>query len=412
MRKKFLTVFILVWLAAVPSLAAVIDAGAWAEFYAYKVKFPQTQSQFRALEGLRMGVRNAFIPGLSIFARGRVASDLSKKLPSDPDLRIFGAYLEYAVPRNWLIARAGRQFVYAGLGAVTLDGAKFDLMHKGFTLTGYAGSTPGLSFYDLDEVSSWKKSNAYGGRLKYAGHRNLMVGASFQQRNFDNNLDSELGGLDFSYSHKICNIFGRADYDFFFKKLSLLIIRPSLKTASGHSLNLEYLYHRPSLPLHDMFSVFNGKPYHEVRLSPVIKFKHDIYGLGSLTYTKYKGDDNTRFSLGASYLGQSAGFMFSDGYGGRQIGGFANVTYCPMKKLQLYLHGDSFNYKINKDDSDYTPSLAAALGGYLTLMDGLQTRAEAQLLSNRDYKYDTRFYLRIEYSLRHIVGETMGGDVR
>jgi hypothetical protein len=355
-------------------------------------------------------VRNAFVPGFSIFTRGRVATDLSHKFASDPDLRIYGAYLEYAVPRNWLIARAGRQFVYAGLGALTLDGGKIDIMHREFTLTGYVGSTPGLSFYDFDEVNSWKKSNAFGGRLKYSGHHNLTLGASFQQRNFDNNLDSQLGGLDVSYSHKICNIFGRADYDFFFKKLGLLTIRPTIKTESGHSVSLEYLYRRPTLPLHNMFSVFASKPFHQFRISPVVKLPHDIYGLGSLAYTKYKGDNNTRFSVGASYKGQSAGFIFADGYGGRQIGGFANVTYCPMKKLQLYLHGDSFDYKIDKEDSDYTPSLAASLGCYYTIIDGLQTRAEAQLLSNRDYKYDSRFYLRLEYSFRQIISETMGGD--
>jgi hypothetical protein len=411
MREKFLIVFTLVWLAAVPSLAAVIDGGAWAELYSFDNKFPQTQSHLRTLEGLRLGIRDAYIPGLSIFARGRVASDLSHKFSTDPDLRVFGAYLEYTTPTRWLTARAGRQFVFAGLGGITMDGAKIDLLHKsGIGLTGYVGSTPGPTFFDLDEINSWKKSNAFGGRLKYSGLHHWLMGASFQQRNFNDNLDSRLGGLDVTYSDRMCSIFGRGDYDFFFKKLQLIDIRPTIRTPMGHYLGLEYMYHRPSLPLHSMFSVFDSRPYHQARVSPTIKIMPDLFGIGSFVYTRFKNDNNYRFSIGASYQGQSAGFIFSDGYGGRQVGGFGYLTYNLTKMFELYLHGDIFDYKVDKDEDAYTHSLATALGTNITIVKNFQARAEVQLLSNRDYKYDSRFYLRLEYSLRKIVSESIGGD--
>ena len=100
-------------------------------------------------------------------------------------------------------------------------------------------------------------------------------------------------------------------------------------------VSLEYLYRYRSLPLHSMFSVFNNEPYNQFRVSPVVKLTRDLYGLGTLTYTKYKGDNNVRFSLGASYQGQSVGIHFGDGYGGKQIGGFGNLSYSPMKDLEL-----------------------------------------------------------------------------
>jgi len=411
MRKKFLTVFIVLWLAAVPSLAAVIDGGAWAEFYSYKSRFPQTQSQLCSLEGLRLGVRDAFIPGLSIFARGRVASDLSHKYASDPDLRVYGAYLEYVTANRMLTARAGRQFVFAGLGGITLDGGRVDLSHKsGLSFTGYAGTTPGLTFYDLDEINSWKKGNAYGGHLKYKGLHNWVFGASFQQRNFMDNLDSQLGGLDFSYADKMCSLFGRGDYDLFQNRLQLLTVRPTIRCPQGHYVSLEYLYRRPSIPLHSMFSVFNSKPYHQVRISPTMKLMPDLYAITSFTFTQLKGDRNFRMSLGGSYLGQSAGFIFSDGYGGRQIGGFGSLSYNVTDMFEVYLHGDIFDYKVDKDELDYTHSLATVLGANCKVVKNLQTRVEVQLLSNLDYKYDTRFYLKLEYSLRRIINESTGGE--
>jgi hypothetical protein len=411
MRKIVLVLF-LIWLTAAVSWATVIDGGAWAEFYGYKVKLPGTQSHLRSLQGLRLSVTDAYVPGLKIYMRGRVASDLIHKLPSDSDFRVYGGYLEYTTPNRWLMARAGRQFVFAGLGGITIDGGKIDISHKDVTLTGYAGSTPGPSFFDLDEVGSWKKSNAYGGRLKYTGVKRLTAGASFQQRNFDDNLDSQLGGLDLAYSMKRCTFYGRGDYDFFFKRFQLVSIRPTFRLLGGHYVNFEYLYRHRSLPLHSMFSVFDNKPYNQFRVNPVIKLKPQIYALGTFTYTKYENDDNVNFSLGASYRGQSAGFFYGDGYGGKQVGGFANLSYCPIQKLQVYLQGNSFDYKLDDSEADYTPSLAGALGANYELVTNLQTRAEVQLLSNRDYKYDTRFYLRLEYFLKRTVNRTIGGDGR
>ncbi len=411
MRKIVLVLFFVCMTAAV-SRATVIDGGAWAEFYGYKVKIPTTQSHLRSLEGLRLGIKDAYVPGLKIYANGRVASDMLHKLPGDTDFRVYGAYLEYTTPHRLLMARAGRQFVFAGLGGIILDGGQVNLSHKGVTLTGYAGTTPGPTFFDLDEVNSWEKSNAYGGRLKYTGVKHLTAGASFQQRNFEDNLDSQLGGLDLTYSMRRCTFFARGDYDFFFKRFQLFSVRPTMRFKGGHYVNLEYLYRRRDIPLHSMFSVFANKPYNQFRLNPVIKLGRQLYGLGTLTYTRYEDDNNTNFSIGASYMGQSAGFFYGDGYGGQQIGGFANLSYCPIKKLQVYLHGNSFDYKIDDDEDDFSPSLAGALGAYYELVRNLQARAEVQLLSNTDYKYDTRFYLRIEYFLRKTVSETIGGDGR
>src|SRR4030067_2123962 len=103
----------------------IFDAGAWTEFYTFKVP-DQDNQQVRSLQGLRLRASNVGTPGLSFFLRGRVLSDLSEKLASDPDFRIFGAYAEYK-RRDLLMMRVGRQFVSAGIGGFTMDGGRIDL---------------------------------------------------------------------------------------------------------------------------------------------------------------------------------------------------------------------------------------------------------------------------------------------
>ena len=401
MRKLILRplVVLFIILFASTALAEVIDANIFTEFYGYESRVPDEQNQIRSLQGIRLGVHDAFVPGLSFFAQGRVASDLSNKFSSDPDVRVYGAYLQYA-PERWFSARAGRQFVYAGLGGLTLDGGRLDLSYKGATLTGFVGTTPGPSFFDYDAVKGWDESNAYGGRLRYNGLPYWIFGVSFLQRNLNENLESKIGGFDFAYSRGIFSEFVRIDYEMHRKIVKLATVRPRVKLSQGHTIDMEYSYRRPMFGLSNMFSMFKNEPFHQVRLNPTLKLGDRLYGLATFAYTILEDDDNGRISAGASYKGQSAGITFSDGYGGTRLGVFASLSKRLLDKLDAYLYGDMFNYRIDTNEEDTTPSLAASLGANYQMMKGLNSRGEIQLLSNRDLKYDTRFYLKIDYGFR------------
>jgi hypothetical protein len=387
-------------------MAAYIDSGIWTEFYTYKNQYPQKQNQVRSLQGLKLGVNDAFIPGLSVFVRGRVASDLAHKLPTDGDLRVYGAYLEYA-NKSWLTVRAGRQFLATGVSSFTLDGGRLDLNYNNkVKLSGFAGTTPGPQFYDYDKVSPWKKRNAYGGQLKFMALKPWIAQISLLQQNIKNNTDTKTLGADLSYTKSCYSAFGRIDYDMFNKHVRLISIRPRFSTKSGNSLDLEYFYRRPSLGLSNPFSVFYSEPFHQFRIAPVIKIGTNLHALGSLSYTRYKKDNNTRVTAGASYRGQSGGVVFSNGYGGKKLGIFASLFRDITKSLQAYFYADAFNYKLDTQEDDTTPSLAAALGGRFNILKGLDSQAEIQLLSNNDYKYDTRFYLRLSYGFTSKIGGT------
>lgn len=386
-----------------------IDAGLWTEFYSYKQQLPVEQSQLRSLQGMRLGVRDAFVPGLSMFVRGRVANDLSNDLPQDTDLRVFGAYLEYA-RQNWLTVRAGRQFLSPGISAMTLDGGRIDLSYKGdLQLTGYAGTIPGPSFYDLDRVNSWKDRNAFGGQLKFSGLKPFKVGVAFSQREVNENLDSRVMQFDLGYSKGRSSVLGRIDYDLFYERVRLASVKPRLKLPGGHSLDLEYFYRRPSLPMSNPFSVVSNKAFNQIRVNPVVRITPTLHALGSLSYTRFVDENNIRVSLGAAYRGQSLGGVISEGYGGRRYGVFASLFRDITEQLQGYFYGDMYQYKLDTEEDDTDPSLSTALGVRYIIGKGFSTRAEGQLLSNRDYEYDTRFYLRLAYDLHTSIGQDADG---
>lgn len=71
------------------------------------------------------------VAGLSARANARVATDLGDATTwpgTEPELQVIEGYLEYA--RDWLTARAGRQFLTGRLGAYGLDGGRAVARHR------------------------------------------------------------------------------------------------------------------------------------------------------------------------------------------------------------------------------------------------------------------------------------------
>ncbi len=381
-----------------PAVAqTVVDAGAWTEFYTYKV-LNQDDTQIRSLQGLRFGAKNIGIPGLGFFIRGRVASDISHKLASDPDFRVFGAYAEYK-RREQLSLRLGRQFVSAGVSGFTLDGGRIDLSPTGaFKLIGYAGGIPGPSFYDFDQITQWDQRNAFGGQLQYNGIKEFRPSVSYLQRNVSKDVESKIGGFDFTVKTGPYYEWVGINYDFFNDRFSSAVTRAGIEFEGGHRAEFEYFYRRPTFGASNVFSVFQNEPFHQVRVSPIYKINKNLFAQGSLSYTILDDDANTRMALGGSYKGQTLGAVYSDGYGGTRLGLYSFLYYDLLKQLRAYVNADMYNYKLDTGEDDTTPSVSVAFGALANIIDGIDSRAELQLLSNRDLKYDTRFYIKIGYN--------------
>ncbi len=391
-----------------PSEASVVSGNFYTEFYSYRVKLPEDETQIRSLQGLRLNVKDALIPGLSFYARGRLASDISSKLANDPDYRVYGAYLQYVFSNKNASIRAGRHFVYEGLSSLTLDGIRLKLSCKRWlSIAGFVGTTPGPSFFSYDEINEWKNSNAWGGRLQIGATSNLKLNFSYLEKGFQDNLDSRLAGFDARFSsHKFFAEL-RLDYDMLFERMKLFSIRPRYKLKAGHSVRLEYTYRKPSFNKSNIFSVFKSSPYHQVRLNPTYKISPAVHGRGSISYTRYSDDSHLNVRVGASYKGQSGGMVFADGYGGAKLGIYGSVNQPLNGNFVFYARADMYTYKLDSDQENSNSSISTTLGGKYEIFSGLDARAEMQILSNIQYEYDTRFYLKANYSF---ISEGHSGD--
>lgn len=379
--------------------ATAINGNVYTEFYSFKTEDPENQSHLRSLQGFRFNVKDAITPGLSFFGRGRFASDISSKFGTDPDFRVFGAYIQYLSKNRMVLAKVGRQFTYEGLGGFTMDGIKLKAKYqKLFSVTAYAGTLPGPSFFTYDEINGWDDYNVMGGMLTVNAAKKMKFNISFLQKQYNKETDFQLAGVDFSYRKGSFRESARIDYDLQFKRIKLINYRSRFRSSKGHSIILEYRYSQPTFRLSNFFSTVKSKPYNQVRLSPIYKVSPDLNAYSSISFTKFKNENNIRFKIGGIYKGQSAGIVFSNGLSGIKIGAFAALSRQTSEKLNLYAKADMYSYKFDSDEDDYESSVATAFGARYDLIDNFTSRGEFQVLNNAGFNYDVRFYLRLDYN--------------
>ncbi len=386
------------WLA--PVSAQTIRGNIYSEFYSYQTKLPERQNYVRSLQGVRLDIRDALVPGLSFYVRGRMASDILSKLGTDPDFRVFGAYLQYSTKGDEFTVKAGRQYTYEGIGGFTMDGAKARFNYrKQFSLTLFGGMTPGPTFYTYDEIGKWDQSNAYGARVQFKGMKRIKVNFSYLQRNFNEETDSQLAGVDFQYRKDRLSTAGRLDYDIIFRRVKLVSLRPRYAFSSGHSVGLEYRYSHPTFNLNNFFSVVEAEPYSQFRLTPSIKLSDNMYGTVLFAYTIFDSGKDLNMRLGGSYKAQSAGIVFSDGHAGNKFGVYANLRARIMDKAEVFANIDMYSYKLDSDEADSETAFSSSIGARYELLQNLGLRSDIQYLTNAFYSSDVRFYGRIEYDL-------------
>ncbi|MEE9554773.1 MAG: hypothetical protein V3W18_10790, partial [candidate division Zixibacteria bacterium] len=313
------------------------------------------------------------------------------------------------------VARAGRQFVYEGLGGFTLDGGKLRVkIGKRFSATAYGGTIPGPSFFTYNQVNRWDRRNAIGGRVNVKATEAFAFNISFLQKNQNDILDSRLMGFDYlckreRFTHRL-----RFDYDLYNKRPRYISFSPRYNYSQGHSIRIEYSYRKASFGANSIFSVIKPNPVHQVRTNGTFKIDEALFGLGTISYTKYSDNSNLSLRVGGSLNGHSGGIVYSNGYGGSKIGFFGNLRRSLNDDLKLYANIDMYNIKLETDLEESETLVAAAFGGRYSITKQINARVEVQVRTNPLYDYDTRGYLRLDYSLfkKIIKAEQAGGDAK
>lgn len=348
--------------------------------------------------------------------------DVINKIERGFSYRFYDVTLKGSNLFNVLDLKLGRQYVSAGSGRGTIDGANFKLKfgdRKQYHIIGYGGYLTPLA-YDFEGYKKLEDNFLTGGQFLFYGVKDLSVGLSYamKRRGMDpyyairadelfnqkevlietESKAQQIGGVDVSYRIlKKHNLYGRAYYDFNQKKLYKGEFNGSFVLNDQIKLSVGYFYKEPQFSFNTIFWVFNHRKYQEVEsgLDYTTKlFGTDINVYGRFGGVIYEDDNSLKFQLGISNPWYGLGIVKYTGYSGESEGVFGYFNHDLYKSK--FILTSSLNYS-RYNLGDYNIDKVDVFGGTLGLtyrpVSHFSIDAQGQVMTNEIYKFDTRFLL-------------------
>jgi hypothetical protein len=352
--------------------------------------------------------------------------DIVKKVDRGFAYRFYNAYVKGTNLFDALDLKLGRQYVSAGAGKGTIDGAylKYKIgKNKEVQLVGYGGYLTPWD-YDFQSYGSLKDNFSAGGQLLFYGVKDLSVGLSYnlKHRQLDSyyapradslfytkemliNLDSKSDqtvGLDANYldSKHDHNFYIKSYYDV--NRMKFIQAEANARfTISNHfKFSAGYAYREPQLSYNTIFWVFDIQKYQEVESGIDWFFRHNSSVFVRVSDVLYNDGSSLKLQAGLSNAAYGVSFIKYTGYAGASDGAYAYFNRDVIYNLLALTTSFSFSrYKIGEYTTDRVNSVSGLLGLVYRPIPQLSFDLQGQFIKNRIYNFDTRVLFGFNYWL-------------
>ena len=364
-------------------------------------------------------------------------NDFSGPLKNDGLLRLYNLYVKWTNIANLADISVGRQAIYAGVGAGTIDGgtAAVKLFDSRLKLMGYYGSlaAPQQKAKLIDNASDNYMTGAQlvGSPVEFARLSVSYVNKHIQREAYTairrdslfNPFAVEItptataeqyvsGDLNVDYRTAI-SAYVRYDYDlnldkdsrfqFFtrvkpFESLDVDILKPLGFTA-------ESLRREPRLSFNSIFWVFAYNTLKEYELGGEYAITPVWQVFAKYGSVSYGDEDSKRITVGANGDHVSVSLTRNTGYAGQLSAASANFGY-PLyeNKLVPTVMVSYAQYKLGEGATQLDNALSLALGVVYRPLPVVSLDTQAQWIENKIYKNDLRLFIRVSYLFSQQLG--------
>lgn len=368
---------------------------------------------------MQITVGQLFDNRLSFRLYGQASQDVAASAEDDPMSRLYNGYLQWRQPGGVLRSvKLGRQRIYSGVAYGTIDGVDLTLgIGDRIKVGGFVGML--VPFSNDIEVGAWDDSRTYGVRLGADDILGTKLLLSYMQRHrrpdsYISELKQQLTGgsglITFeSRAQRLVGIdltrrfgrrvdaYGRLDYDLLQEHVRRAHLE--LKVAATQKVDLSaHVFHRaPLLDENSIFWVFGDATTQDVGLRGSYQFRTGWFATGDVAFTQYDGDETVRFSFGLRHPYGSLGYNFRSGYGGKNNGVYASLSYPLTPQIGLLAATGFSRYSLFSEDADLNTSLTGSAGINYRPTRQFALDVMAQGLRNRFYDGDLRVFVRASY---------------
>jgi hypothetical protein len=384
------------------------------------------ENRTRLFERLRFDLLDLGDPRLTLHTYLTARNDLTNESIDDTRARLYLGYLEWRADRGVqrpfrYSARAGRQWVSAGVGSGTVDGIWLQADHRRWAGIALFAGTLGIEDRDDLRFDSPDDSRRLGGEVRLHpvwgdGTTEPEIAVSFADTRRDDIEDARRVGLRGSlFVRRQLRLWSETRHDFLLDRTfgSAAGIE-FMKPARALRVWAEYNRRTPDIPASSVFAVFDTKPVAALRGGIGMGLGGPYRGSIDITRTDFKAPAYTVSIGDAQVVSRSkvdrattyrfvlqrgavqAGIRFESGFGGDRFGLVASADreFGEKWDARIDLGYESYDYgSLVTEDNTVSSGLLAV--GYRPWR---MTKVTAQIegLNNRDLKRDVRLLARLD----------------
>jgi len=362
---------------------------------------------------------NFNIGQFSLRTRTGMETNLGKALDQDVRFRFYNLYLEGRELLGFATLKVGRQPLFTPVAGGLFDGVNLKLTYGGISLTGfYGGNVP--AYQKLELTSDWANNYVLGGRFETFPFDFLKLGVSYIDKNYkadDYNtlrLNSDLDPVTVLIQSKsnqykyvsgdiwfeipsLFEISSRYEYDLNIMATSRIEVDGRFQITDNIGLNGYYNYREPQIRYNSIFSVFNFGNSQEIEGGFDFRIPKIATFFGKFGYVKYRDENSSRITVGATTEYGSISYRKNLGYAGELDGVSIYTARTFMDGFLTPSVGISYTtYKLSKDAD--TNNIISFLGGVnIRPWSKWSFDIQGQYFNNKIYKNDLRVLFKVNH---------------
>ncbi len=255
--------------------------------------------------------------------------------------RLYYLYADYRDLFDKVDIRLGRQFVNYAAGTALVDGGQIELKKVGPVAFSVMGGRN--VFFDLNGEATRSHDFVFGAAASLAGFQKTDAELSyFMKFDQDGIARDQLGASFKQYLFNSIKVYGNARFDLPSESFSELLAGAKYFPSSNLVLTGEWYQSYPTFDSTSIYSVFAVERYQEA----VFRADYAINDMVSVNagYNKqFYGDSGTDADVievgcrlrPVEQIMLNLNYDHRNGYGGRLNGGIAEITFEPIKQLEL-----------------------------------------------------------------------------
>ncbi|MEW6507958.1 MAG: hypothetical protein AB1432_09465 [Bacteroidota bacterium] len=346
-------------------------------------------------------------------------TNLGNPLNQDVRFRFYNFYLEGRDLFGAVTLKLGRQPLFIPVAGGLYDGVNLKINYGSISLSGfYGGNVP--AYQKLELTKDWANNFVMGGRFEVFPFDFIKLGVSYIDKNYkqeDYNslrLNSDLDPVTVLIQSKsnqykyvsgdiwlavpeLLEVSSRYEYDLNIEATSRVEVDGRFQINDNIGLNGYYNYREPQVRYNSIFSVFNFGNSQEIEGGFDYRVPNFATFFGKYGYVKYKDENSSRITLGATTEYGSINYRKNFGYAG-ELDGIS--FYTARTFLDGFLTpsvGVSYTtYKLSKDSES---------NNIISFLSGLNVRPwktwsfdlQGQYFNNKIYKNDFRILFKVNH---------------